>query len=174
MREMIVTYANLGDNNFLINGENLETLIVINCPTTLNAFDKIIQPKFIKFINENSAKCLQIHLKIDEILNPISVEQIQLMSLKFNSDENLLISFESKISKQRSIYWRIRHQKYFCTLICDNPGCSKDEIGALGLFVCNFLIQSMKNDNHVGELIILTEKNILNLNLTTERSILNA
>jgi hypothetical protein len=133
--------------------KNLDKITIKMCPTTFHAFEKILNPKFVAWIDGTFDWCLEIYLQIDELLNPINNDQIQLMSRKIKNGKCVLISFESIITKMRSIYWRMRGQKYFCNLICDHAACLQDEIETLGKFLCTFLVHSMEND-HIGEFLM--------------------
>jgi hypothetical protein len=131
---------------------SFEKLIVQNCPTTLNAFENIMEWPFTRQVDEVSVPCMEIYFQIYEKLNPIIVQQIELLSTKFKTEKSLLISFESTLSNHRCIFWRMKDQKYFYNLICDYPGCSQNEIEVLGVFLCDFLTSCMKT-NHLGEFI---------------------
>jgi hypothetical protein len=142
----------LNEPNILNIDENksVKKIIIENCPTALLVMKKLVSQNFVNLIEKNASKCLDIYLKIEDISNPFSDEQIELMSTKIGNQKSILFSFESMKSGQRFVYWRITGQKYFGNLICDHSLCSREEIELLGTFVCDFLASSMEC-NHFGE-----------------------
>jgi hypothetical protein len=125
----------------------IKVLIIENCPTTLNAFNKIINLNWLaNYIDENPHKILAIYFQINEALVPISTEQIELLSKRLKSNKSILISFASNVDKKSCIYWRLAKREYFSLVSLMEFTCCDEELEALSTFLCQFFINEMKND----------------------------
>lgn len=129
-------------NNF----NDFELIKILEVPSSLRASELLITPWFLP----NLSKCnsfFAINFTINESLNSDDLQCHRFIT----SQRRILINFESTVSHDCQIMWKIQgnEEKFYSINVCRNL---KD-------FVWNFLISSLKNNSRGLKLRKKSSKN---------------